>query len=72
MVIRGDHCGLEESKCPSDLQEGQEEGCRELQTGQAHLAVCECDEANNHGKYFQAFDEGNGSSWHPFLKQNHV
>lgn len=47
---------LEEWKCYSYLQEGQEGEPKELQVGQSHLNPLEIDRAVNSGNYFQVHE----------------
>ncbi|KAK4827955.1 LOW QUALITY PROTEIN: hypothetical protein QYF61_022657 [Mycteria americana] len=59
-----------ESKCHSYLQKGQEGGLRELQTGQLHLDLWECDGATNLGNHFRHMNDKKviKSSLHAFTK----
>lgn len=62
MVIGIGSWGLKENKYHSFLQEGQEEGFRELQDSQTHLNTLEGDGENHPGNHFKTYD-GEKGDW---------
>lgn len=67
LVIQGGSQKLEESKCHSSLQEGQEGRSEELQDSQPHLNLYIGNGATKPGKHFQAHEGQEGdqelSAW---------